>query len=135
MKLWGILAYLVGYLVFSLASVLASMSQNIWLAALLLIGIVLVSAGTLISDRMAKGTPLKSIRPGSYPVVGLVPVVKDRQEYYQLLLEQEGEVKFYTLPKDMIVHRASVEKAHILEVIEKAGLRKATLYSQTGDPE
>lgn len=77
-----------------------------------------------------KGKPLTSIDEGAYTLVGKVEVSKDKQAYYQLILEQEGEVKLYTLPKDMIIIKKSNEKSDTLEVVKKAGLKKAVLYEK-----
>ena len=78
------------------------------------------------------GDPKTSIEGGSYTVEGHVEVLQDKQSYYHLILEQDGGVKLYALPKDMIdavyqLPEAS-GKSGILEVVEKSGLRKATLY-------
>ncbi|MBI1755166.1 hypothetical protein HYR65_02690, partial [Candidatus Azambacteria bacterium] len=69
------------------------------------------------------GEPLTTIKSGVYTIVGYVEVSKDKQEYYQMILEQKGKVKLYTLPKDMIIHDTSSHRTG-LEVIEKARLKK-----------
>ncbi|MBI3685285.1 hypothetical protein HY250_02675 [Candidatus Azambacteria bacterium] len=79
------------------------------------------------------GEPLTTIKSGVYTIVGYVEVSKDKQEYYQMILEQKGKVKLYTLPKDMIIHDTSSHRTG-LEVIEKTGLKKAVLYELPTSP-
>jgi len=74
------------------------------------------------------GDPKTSIEGGSYTVEGHVEVLQDKQSYYHLILEQDGGVKLYALPKDMIDTAPSGAKMGTLEVVEKSGLRKAILY-------
>lgn len=100
---------------------------------LFVVGLVMVSTSF---DRIAShpnGLPLESIDVGSYSVVGSIEVSKDKQQYYQMILEQEGKVKLYTLPKDMIIRDTSSHRTG-LEVVEKAGLKKAVLYELPPSP-
>ena len=103
--------------------------KNISLFLGLCAGILLFGLGV---NGSSIGEPKTSITAGSYTVVGYAEVSQDKQSYYQLILEQDGEVKLYALPKDMIdtVHQIpeTSEQPGTLEVIEKSGLRKATLY-------
>ena len=85
----------------------------------------------LLDEERYIGQPKTSIKNGIYKVVQYTEVLKDTQ-YYQIVLEQGDEAEFYILPKDMIntvyqLPEAS-GKSGTLEVIEKSGLRKATLY-------
>jgi len=104
--------------------------KNISLFLGLCAGILLFGLGV---NGSSVGEPKTSITAGSYTVVGYAEVLQDRQSYYQLILEQDGKVKLYALPKDMIntVYQlpGTSEKPGTLEVIEKSGLRKATLYT------
>ncbi len=74
------------------------------------------------------GEPKTSIKnTGDYTVAGYMEGAKDKQFCY-LILEEDSKVKFYVLPKDMINIVKSEDKSGILEVVEKAGFKKATLY-------
>lgn len=105
--------------------------KNISLVLCFLFGIFLFGFGIRESYT---GNPKTSIKAGSYKVMGYVEVSQDNQSYYQMILEQDGKVKLYALPKDMInvVYQLPVPetsgKPGTLEVIEKSGLRRATFY-------
>ena len=107
--------------------------KEIGLFLCFIVGFLLLGFGMHLEDQNNFfGKPKTSIKNGSYIVLGYIDVLQDKQSYYQLILEQDGEVKLYALPKDMIdavyqLPEAS-GKSGTLEVIEKSGLRKATLY-------
>jgi len=126
MMLAGIILIIVGFGIIYLNK--PDIKSTILLACL--------GAGILLFGFGVKGSnigkPKTSITAGSYTVLGYAEAFQDKQSYYQLILEQDGEVKLYALPKDMIntVYQLpeTSEKSGTLEVIEKSGLRKATLY-------
>ena len=103
--------------------------KEIGLFLCFIVGFLLLGFGMHLEDQNNFfGKPKTSIKNGSYIVLGYVDVLQDKQSYYQLILEQDGEVKLYALPKDMIDTAPSGVKMGTLEVVEKSGLRKAILY-------
>lgn len=93
-------------------------------------GITIIVFGLIplsVKTSLPNGRPLTTIDAGSYTVVGITEVSKDKQLYYQIILEQEGEVRLYTLPKDMIDIERGASHPDTLTVISESGLTKATL--------
>ena len=129
----GIYLIVAGIIMFAVVAVaLMTILKDWWRV----IGFICLGAGVFLygmgMESVNIGRPKTSIEVGSYKVEGYVEVLQDEQSYYHLILEQDGEVKLYALPKDMIntVHQIpeTSEQPGTLEVIEKSGLRKATLY-------
>ena len=71
-----------------------------------------------------KGGPLTSIETGDYSIVSYVV----DGPMYQMILKQNNEMGFYALPKNMITIDKSNGKSGTLEVIEKAGFKKAIMH-------
>ncbi|MEK7130491.1 MAG: hypothetical protein AAB793_02445 [Patescibacteria group bacterium] len=96
------------------------------------LAVVCFSAGIFLfgsgMQRTYTGDPKTSIKAGSYAVIEYAEVSRGEQSYYQMILEQDDESKLYSLPKDMINIAQSGAKGGTVEVVEKSGLRKATLY-------
>ena len=74
-----------------------------------------------------KGEPKTSIETGDYLIVSYAEIASRDELMYQMILEQNGKIKFYALPKNMITIDKSNGKSGTLEVIEKAGSKKAII--------
>ena len=129
----GIYLIVAGIIMFAVVAVALVTVLKVWWGV---IGFVCLGAGVFLygmgMESVNIGRPKTSIEVGSYAVEGYIEISQDKQLYYQLMLEQDGKVKLYALPKDMIntVYQLpeTSEKSGTLEVVEKSGLRKATLY-------
>lgn len=100
-------------------------SEGLWgvIPAIGLLGSFWMFAKGIEMTRM--GRPKKLIKNGCYRMVGCVEI----PDYYQMILKNDnGEVEFYSLPKDMIIVRKSYTDYGTLEIEEQAGLRKAIFY-------
>lgn len=126
----GIFLVIGGIILFTCVSLVVATTE--WKAIVVFgyaITIILFGKGVeFVAVEKQAGQPKTSIEAGSYTVVGYVEVLKEEQSYYQMILEQEGGVKLYTLRKDMIDIAQNGAKGGTLEVVEKSGLRKAILY-------
>lgn len=92
-------------------------------------GVFMLLTGIMsLEEIRLRGAPLTLIGIGSYTIVGYVEVSKDKQFYYQMILEKEGQVRLYTLPKDMIIIEEGKQIPTVLEVVEKPRLKKAVLH-------
>ena len=76
---------------------------------------------------MEKGGPLTSIETGDYSIVSYAETASVDGPMYQMILKQNNEMGFYALPKNMITIDKSNGKSGTLEVIEKAGSKKAIM--------
>ena len=74
-----------------------------------------------------KGAPLTSIETGDYLIVSYAETASGDGPMYQMILKQNNEMRFYALPKNMITIDKSNGKSSALEVIEKAGFKKAIM--------
>ena len=81
---------------------------------------------TLVHD-YGKGTPLTSIETGDYSIVSYAETASVDGPMYQMILKQNNKIEFYALPKNMITIDKSNGKSSTLEVIEKAGFKKAII--------
>ncbi|MEK7493686.1 MAG: hypothetical protein AAB630_00870 [Patescibacteria group bacterium] len=94
--------------------------------ALVFLSTILIGASVFFRDDM--GVPKQDIASGTYALVGMTDVSKNEQTYLHMLLEREGSQKCYVLPKDMVLVEKSTEgPPNVLSVVEKGGLKNATL--------
>ncbi|MCR4323135.1 MAG: hypothetical protein NUV61_03565 [Candidatus Azambacteria bacterium] len=96
--------------------------------ALVFLSIILIGASVFFRDDV--GVPKQDVASGTYVLVGMTDVSRNEQTYLHMLLEREGLQKCYILPKDMVIVKKSTEgPPNVLDVVEKGGLKNATLRS------
>lgn len=73
------------------------------------------------------GGPKTSIETGDYSIVSYAETMSGDKPMYQMILKQNNKIEFYALPKGMVTIDKSNEIPGTLEVIEKAGSKKAIM--------
>ena len=117
---------LIGIIMFALG-ILFIMLRHEDLKTFLLV--VIATIGFVIAlTYVEKGEPKTLIETGDYLIVSYAEIASRDELMYQMILEQNGKIKFYALPKNMITIDKSNGKSGTLEVIEKAGFKKAIMH-------
>ena len=73
------------------------------------------------------GKPKTSIETGDYSIISYAETASGDKPVYQMILKQNDKIKFYSLPKSMVTANKTNGRSGTLEVIEKAGSKKAII--------
>ena len=125
MELW----YYAGIIISALGLVLIVTRNDKDLKTSLLI--LILALGILLMHSFhdyGKGTPLTSIETGDYLIVNYAETASGDKPMYQMILKQNDKIKFYSLPKSMVTTNKTNGRSGTLEVIEKAGSKKAIIH-------
>ncbi len=91
-----VICSLLGLFILALISSAEKNHLGLWIA---ICGLILAAAASFLST----GKPSLGIREGYYTVVAITEVSRDAHLYYNLLLEQDGKVRYYVLSADRVI--------------------------------